>query len=293
MFRILDYVSSLNILKETSTHLTCYCPVCGDDNFKINTIGKHKGAYKCWSSNCNSREIRESLGYKDSSFRMPKIETIKFKPQEVAFNGTSLFTVSDYSPIEPSVRSYIGDYITETREYPYSSTQRVLRIDNVTNKTKYVYIQYLNHDFAWVEGSGPHFWPVYSRGLNLHQDSDTLLFVEGEKAAEFCKERGLAAITVCASNFYSKLSRNLLSLIAEYPNIKNILYVPDHDKAGYSKAKSVQNNCWIVGLGCKILPMTDIVTDVFDGMDLADCTKQQFENFKHYVRRDSAISTRS
>jgi hypothetical protein len=290
MFKILDYVSKLSISKETETHLTCLCPVCGDDNLKIRKTGQYKGAYTCWSNQCASEKIRESLGYKDSLFSVPKIQPVRIKPREVPFRGTQLLITDNYSPIEPTQKSFIGDYVTESREYPYSAHQRILRIDNTTTKTKYIYIQYLNDDFTWVSGAGTEFWPIYSRGVDFNQKADTILFVEGEKTAEFCKERGLAAITVMSGNFGDKISKNLLILKSQYP-ITNLLYVPDHDKAGYLKAKKVQESCWRVGLGCKILTMPEITSRVFEGMDLADCTETEFTIFKNNVtRRATAIS---
>lgn len=294
MFKVLDYLDKLDIIKETDTHLTCHCPVCGDDNFKIKKTGRHKGAYACWSHRCGNEEIRESLGYKDSVFSVPKLRETPPKPTKVPFRGTKLLLTEDYEPIEPSVRAYIGDYTTETREYPYAHNQRVLRIDNISTDTKYVFIQYLNDDFVWVNGSGPNFWPVYDRGINFNQPfADSLLFVEGEKTAEFVKERGIAAITLMSGNFNEKMAKNLLILKNTYANIKNIVYMPDHDKAGYTKAEKVQESCWRVGLGCRILTMPQVSDNPFDGMDLADCTEKEFTIFKNNVtgrKRTSVVS---
>lgn len=284
MFRILNYVSKLSVRKETETHLVAVCPVCGDDNLKIKKSGRHGGAYKCWSNGCPLEKIRESLGYKDSIFVVKKPQPIRIKPRPVDFTGTKLIEVKNYEPIIPSTKAFIGDYTTETREYGYSPTQRVLRIDNLGTGSKYIYIQVLNDDFTWVCGSGGRFWDTYTRGLDLpNAIGDTLLFVEGEKTAEFCKERGVAAITLMAGNFGSKISRNLLLLPN---NITNIIYVPDFDSAGKLKAKKVQEACWKVGLGCKIIPMDEVVPDPKDGYDLADCLNE-FPNFIYNVKRNT------
>jgi hypothetical protein len=61
-FNILDHIENLQIVKTTTTEYICICPICGDDNLKIN-LGRHDrhGAYKCWSNQCPSEEIRNAI----------------------------------------------------------------------------------------------------------------------------------------------------------------------------------------------------------------------------------------
>ncbi len=288
MFKILDYLSKLEIVRESSTHITCVCPVCGDDNFKIVRSGKSKNAYKCWSNYCSSKDIKDRLGVKPS--RVPSAERITpifIIPAEVPYTGTSPVLVPDYIPLKPKVKRFSGGYTMHEIVYPYSSSQRVFRVDNIENKTKQVYIQYKNDDFVWVAGTGPDSWPVYSYGLDdaLNESSfDTIVFVEGEKTAEACKQKGIAAITVMAGNFHSGLDKNLLLFSVKFPNIRNVIYVPDADNPGLIKATKVQHSCWRVGLGCKIIPMTEIIEQPFDGMDLADLNDNLFREFADVIR---------
>jgi Protein of unknown function (DUF3987) len=61
-FNILDHKDALKVVRETTTELHCICPICDDDNLKINVgrYGKH-GAYKCWSNQCPSEDIRNVI----------------------------------------------------------------------------------------------------------------------------------------------------------------------------------------------------------------------------------------
>lgn len=287
MFKILDYLQKLEIVRETPTHITSICPVCGDDNFKIVKTGKSKNAYKCWSNYCSANEIKEKLGYKPGLLEPKKTRPeLRIKPSKIPFRGKQLATVDNYPPIKVRVKSFSGGYRTEERVYPYSSTQRVLRIDNIQSKTKYVYIQYQNEDFTWISGTGENFWNPYTFGIEESLRNpffDTALFVEGEKTAEFCKERGLSAVTLMAGNFHKGLDKSILVFSLKFPNIKNIIYVPDADTPGEVKAEKLKESCWKVGLGCEIIPMSDIINDPFEGMDLADLNESLFKKFKNDI----------
>ena len=295
MFSILKYISKLSIVKETETHYTCLCPVCGDDNFKIKRTGKYRGAYKCWSNFCTSSLIKEKLGVKklpDSpSFTSPP----RIRALPVPFTGVNFVEVPDsFTPLSQKLSSYIGNYHILETIYPYSNTQRVLRIDNPKSNTKYIYIQYRQEDFSWACGAGPDSWPVYLRGLEisiLDSTKDTIFFVEGEKTAEFCKSRGLATLTLMSAGYYQQLSATLMLFKLKYPHIKNFIYIPDHDSPGYKKANSFQQCAWRNGLACKILKLSEIPNlNLFEGMDLADFSDMQFEEFKNVIRRNTSNS---
>lgn len=291
MFKIINYLPKLEIVKETSTHIIAVCPVCGDDNFKIVKKGRYQNAYKCWSNHCDGQEIRKALGIKPPKHpQVNKPKPIRITPAKVPFTGTRLVTVNDYSPIVPKLKRFSGGSKTEERVYPYSRTQRVLRIDNLNKNSKNVFIQFQRDDFVWVCGAGNNFWPTYSRGIqNSLKDTsfDTVLFVEGEKTAEFCKERGLAAITLMAGNFDEGLDKSLLLFGAKYPHIHNVIYVPDADSPGLLKADKIEKSCWRNHMGCKILPMNNFVNDPFEGMDLADLDETTFIEFSNVVTRTS------
>ena len=295
MFKILDYIDSLEVVKDTETHFTCVCPVCGDDNFKIKRTSPYKNAYRCWSNHCDNKKIQEALGFKSLLPTKKSKPLIRIKPREIPFTGSCIAEISNYQPIKVKTKRFSGGYTSEERVYQYSPSQRVLRIDNVQSKTKYIYIQYQNQDFVWVSGAGDSFWPVYSYGVEnslSKSEFDTVLMVEGEKTAEFCKERGISAITLMAGNFHNGLNKSIMLFGIKYPNIKNIIYVPDADAPGLIKAKKVQESCWRNKFGCKIVTMSKIVTDPFEGMDLADVEENTFNHFKNditaSIRRNSA-----
>lgn len=292
MFRILNHVDKLSIVRETTTHYVARCPVCGDDNLKIKKTSPHKGAYKCWSHNCTGEDMRQKLGIK-RSLLAPKNKKplVRLKPRKVPFTGTHLLEVFDYQPLQPKIKKFSAGYTTQETLYPYSETQRVLRIDNLQTKTKYVFIQYLSEDFTWISGAGTSIWPVYTHGVEhvlQENKADTVLFVEGEKTAEFVKERGLVALTLMSSGFYLQLDKTLMLFRLKYPHIRNIFFVPDFDDPGLDKATKFQLSCWRNQLACSIIPMSSIVPNPYEGMDLADLDETLFLQFKNadYFSRD-------
>jgi hypothetical protein len=296
MFKILKYLSRLKIVKESDSHYTCICPVCGDDNFKINRRGRYVGAYKCWSNLCSNTEVKDHLGYKEFAPPPPKHNYItKLKPLPVSFRGSSVVTCPNYIPIKSVITRYIGNYCTKETIYQYSNTQRVLRIDNLDTQTKYVFIQTRQEDFTWSSGMGSETWPIYKRGLeNIISDPnfDTLIVVEGEKTAEALKEKGLAAITFVGPSFHSPLNKTLLVFKSLYPHIKNFLYCPDYDEPGEKKAQRLREECWRVGLACDILGIEEIVSSPEPGMDLADVDENTIKTFIQYVTGRYSVSFR-
>ncbi len=65
-FNILNYSSSLTLLKEESSQLVCLCPVCGGHRL---TIDKKTGAYTCWTGECERRLIREKVAHREEGRR--------------------------------------------------------------------------------------------------------------------------------------------------------------------------------------------------------------------------------
>jgi len=288
MFKILNYLEKMEIVRETPTHLTCVCPVCGDDNLKIKKTSPYKHAYKCWSNYCSNEDIKKALGVRNLIPSTTKRVLPRIKPPQVTFNGKDIVVINNYQPLPKKIKKFGGGYTVEEIIYPYSQTQRVLRIDNITTKTKYIYIQYLDEDFTWLSGAGSSFWFVYDYGIGealANTQFDTVLFVEGEKTAEFCKERGLAAITVMSGNFHDSLNKTVMLFKATYPHIRNVIYVPDADEPGLKKAQHVQECCWFNNIGCKIIGMSSVVAEPFEGMDLADLDENTFRKFTDGITR--------
>jgi putative DNA primase/helicase len=57
-FDIREHLEKLTIEKEIATEYRCVCPLCQGNNL---TVAKDSGAYKCWSGDCPSVDIRNAI----------------------------------------------------------------------------------------------------------------------------------------------------------------------------------------------------------------------------------------
>jgi hypothetical protein len=249
---ILDHLGLLEVIEEKSTYIICKCPNCAADRLKISKRPQCLGAYKCWSG-CSTEEVKTAMNLgKDKNYYLSPYRKIASRSaystnlkieqaKQVNFtpNISQVIKVPEnFSKLEQTVKRFISSQKTITI-YPYSDHQRVYRLDSTSGKE--IYLQHKTHEDVWEAGTGDKDWPVYARGLDFALDGDTVLFVEGEKVAEFVKaELGLAAITV-ASHVFSKefLYRSFYLFFKKAPKKLNVLIVPDDDAPGYKKATLV------------------------------------------------------
>ncbi len=103
------------------------CPVCGGNNF---TIDATDGAYKCWSNDCASRDIREAIspwdevkgkGDRTTTRKNPKPPI----PAPIPEGSVELAKLPE--PVTHPEKRKRGHQIEI--EYPYSDTQWVLRVE--------------------------------------------------------------------------------------------------------------------------------------------------------------------
>lgn len=58
-FNILDHIDKLTLAgREKDRYL---CPVCGGNDFTVQSKGENAGAYQCWSGQCKPTDIREAV----------------------------------------------------------------------------------------------------------------------------------------------------------------------------------------------------------------------------------------
>lgn len=248
---ILDHLELLEVIEEKSTYIICKCPNCAADRLKISKRPQCLGAYKCWSG-CSTEEIKSAMNLnKTKNYYLSPYRKIASKSvystnlkieqaRQVTFkNNNQIIKVpEDYTPIEQAVKQFISSQKTITI-YPYSDHQRVYRLDSTSGKE--IYLQHKSNEDVWEAGTGNKDWPVYARGLDFGLTGDTILFVEGEKVAEFVKsELGLAAVTVASHVFSKELLYRTFYLFFKKVNKKlNVIIVPDDDTPGYKKATLV------------------------------------------------------
>lgn len=278
---ILDFKDKLIITKETKSQIVAECPVCGEDNLKISLSPKAYGAFRCWSCYSPASTIKEKLGIreknKNSPFRKKSLPSpfakqgrLNLRHSPVSFTGTKLFTSRSWKPLKTKNIQYQNGDLARVIIYPYGSSFRTRRIDNLTQSSKFVFLQYLDKQtHEWKAGTNNTIWPPYIRDCDF-QDGDTALVVEGEKTAEVCKEKGISAITLASHCFYSNTNFSFQKFLKDHSSITNFVFVPDFDESGKVKATNFQQLMWSMNKSCLILPMTTLVSKPFKGMDLAD-----------------------
>ena len=289
---LLDNLDKLNVINQTSSYIRCICPVCKGSSLKISLSNHAHGAYRCYDNYCDPKDIREAIGLIDSKnyylspFKkeisrsvyadnqlIKKIENAK---PVIALPETEFIRCDDYQPLETTTRTFVDGSKKRSSVFPYSSHQRVYRLDFVTPPDKkQIYLQYLDETGSWQVGNGSHTWQVFTHGLDLSRPGNTVLAVEGEKCAEYVKENyGIACITFAAPCYVTEyLYKVLFCFFAQNNNVRQLIYVPDHDSPGYLKAHKVQQVCNYLKKSCQIISVQEFLNlnkEPEQGADLAD-----------------------
>lgn len=302
--KILNHLDSLKIVKRSSSQIICVCPVCGDDSLKI-ALGRKRGAYKCWTTGCSSEDIKKALGIKSAlspthTFTKPKNPEVIPTISSVNFTGTKFCGLESHLSIPVKTKYELSIQRDEMvkihrRIYPYSDDQRLLRwdIEGSNFKEKRPCIQTRDQFGQWVNGVASNastLWPVYTGLSTPRSDGDTTVFVEGEKTAEYLKDRlGIFSATLSAITFNSSFQNISLALrlfFEKYPFITNVIYIPDSDDAGKVKADKLEAPMWANQRGYLIKPLESFIPKsvlltqaLQKGLDIADFDPEQFNLF--------------
>lgn len=290
---LLDHRDSLTpfIVRETSSYLEIKCPCCSG-KIKISLSNHAYGAYRCYDNHCDPKDIRKALGLLDTKnfYLSPYkqqlqqsvyadnklIQNIEVARPIVNPSVTEYIKCDNYQPLQSSTRDFIDGSKKKTTIYPYSSHQRVYRLDSYNPPDKkQIYLQYLTEDGSWQVGNGTHTWQLYTHGLDFKASGNTVMMVEGEKTAEYVKENLNISCITAAAPCYSLdyLYKIFYVFFSKNKNVVQIIYVPDHDDPGILKANKVQKVCWYLKKSCKVISVKeflDLDDEPVRGADLAD-----------------------
>lgn len=297
---LLDNLDKLTVINQTSSYIKCVCPVCLNPSLKISLSNHAYGAYRCYDNYCDPKDIRGAIGLLDTkNFHLSpykqqisrsvytdnqltkKIESAK---PVIVLPETEFIRCDDYQPIISTTRNFVNGSKKSTI-YPYSSHQRVYRLDHIEPPDKkQIYLQYLDETGAWQVGNGSHTWPVYANGLDLTHPGNTVLFTEGEKCTEYVKENyGIACVTAAAPCFQLDYLYKIFYLFfGTNKNIQQLVVVPDNDDPGKHKAEIVQKVCWYLKKPCQIIPLQQFLNlneEPPKGADLADFPVNNIKQF--------------
>jgi hypothetical protein len=222
------------------------CPVCGGHSL---TINQKSGAYKCWSNECDSKDIREAIApelFNSSNSSTYSRRKFKRKPKTPAPTpapippGNIELAQLPYSPTpEPKINR--GRLIEI--KYPYSPTQWVLRKQN-PDGFKLTLPYHTTSNGKCCCGKGDSQWQPYRWNEVLEYGvGKWVLGVEGEKDTDNSR----IALQIVTFTFQggSWGEDSLLSAANQIKDagIAGIIYYPDNDDAGAKKAEKLALAC--------------------------------------------------
>jgi putative DNA primase/helicase len=298
-FNILNYSSSLTLLKEESGQLVCLCPVCGGHRL---TIDKKTGAYTCWTGECERRLIREKVSTRKERRRSSHIIANKaFKKAKktdylsqktivpIPLPTGNLTLVKLPEPATDIPQSETPRFLPkgiplQAKEtiYRYSQTQWVSRLEwedeNCLKGREKTFRQCHQNDkgrVLWTKGDRPWLPYRFQETIVLIQSQvndnpiPCLLIGEGEKVVEALREISLAAITFQGSSWGGEIALWLQQLSRQCPQLV-IIFLADNDKTGIKKAEKVILACRQNKLPALTIPATAIQADLPESGDVAD-----------------------
>ncbi|MBD1930441.1 MULTISPECIES: phage/plasmid primase, P4 family [Cyanophyceae] len=253
----------------------------------VSLQGKHQGAYKCWTNQCDSALIRETiapLNQKQSGDRFPKvIHTPKRQPAPVpppipegGINLVKLAAPATDSPEPTRRRDRTHGEVVEIR-YDYSDHQWTIRKewhDSEKGRIKRFTPWHRDSEGVehWVKGDRP--WNPYRFDEALEAISATegevkaLLLVEGEKCVEAARGAGLAAISLQGGSWTDSA---ILSMAQSLKDLGVILvFLHDIDDTGFKKLKAVEEGCALAGLPCIAINPVKIYSDLDEKHDIVE-----------------------
>lgn len=246
------------------------CPVCGGGSLDVN---KKNGAYRCFSNECESADIRQAIAPLEEPIQPKAKRAPKKKAEPVTVNVLpSLGTLPD-NRTYPEKTQFNGGY---NIRYWYSKTQWIVRRDFV-DPTKGKDIRPWHHpDGAALAkmGKGDRPWDAYRLNEALEfAAGNWVCVVEGEKCVEAMRFIGIPAITFSGSAWTAK---DFSAAIAKLKGkVHGMLIIPDHDDAGYLKGDKLSEACASHGYPCLMLNPLDIWGNMPEKGDIADWIKAE------------------
>jgi len=279
---LINHLDKLNILKRTSSHIVCQCPVCGGDNLKISISKRAYGAYKCWSSFCSSKEIRQVLNIKSDPIFRPFVFRKDREPALSIQVPAKQFPESIQLLPSSSDTLFFERVSSQEVLYYYGTEERIKRIDLPDKKL--VFPQELVQG-VWTNQKTKEYWSLYRESSFpdcSFLDNAAIVWVEGEKTAEALCQFGVLATTASNSDWREPpLKLAMLRLAAKH--IDAVVYIPDNDAPGIKKAELVEHCASVMDVACLVVPMTHFWAEAPPAGDFADLLERNYslQDFLH------------
>ena len=278
-----DIRNHLDQLTSSSQKGRYFCPDCGGDNL---TIGQ-SGEYQCWNG-CDCKDIREAVSpaFKKGQWQGTP-QTFSRKPRKQAVTAPFNQNISCARLESPAIDAPQAQLRTDKKRgamqvttYKYSDRQWVERLQwvdssKVKGHSKAFFPCHLDSENKTICKKGilewlPYRWEEAIRAAQANH-ANALLMAEGEGCVEAYRAIGIAAITLPGSAWGGKD----LEAFANRCKAVNLTVVfhPDHDATGQSKAGKLSQACAIAGVPCLILNPLHLYPDLPEAGDIVDILK--------------------
>jgi hypothetical protein len=270
------------------------CPSCGGRRLGINP---KTGAYKCWSGDCASADIREAIRplaeflaevKDDRTFQpaiKPKATKKEYPPVPIPIGAKLLrLPAPGQSPHPEQLKDAPSRVPRNALQitYEYSPTQKVVRYEwpdatNPKGRDKTYSQFHIDPDGKkdWAKGDAR--WPAYQ----LAEVVETLktlpngqavgvLTLEGEPNVELGRSHSIAGLTVQGSNWTeSEIEAAVKELKATGKNVA-LVKLRDNDATGIKNANLVRSVCDRLQFPCVIIDPRKIYSDIPEKGDIRE-----------------------
>jgi hypothetical protein len=262
-FDIRDHLDKLEPGKGKNKYT---CPVCEGRNL---SVAPKTGAFKCWSGDCLTADIREAIrplaeflaerkGERPAQIaRKPKAKKKKHPPAPIP-HGVKLLRLPapGQSPqpeqLKDAPRRVPRNALQTT--YEYSPTQKVVRYEwpdatNPKGRDKTYSQFHIDPDGKkdWTKGDAP--WPAYRIDevvelLKTVPNGEPILILmpEGEPNVELARSISVAGLTLQGSNWSDREIQKMLETLRATGKNVSIGVIRDNDDTGIKKGQGV----WLV-----------------------------------------------
>ncbi|MFM6135943.1 MAG: hypothetical protein ACKPCP_17615, partial [Sphaerospermopsis kisseleviana] len=207
------------------------CPVCSGSSLHINPSS---GAYKCFSSECETKLIRDAVAPKSAAAAKPA--AAKLKPVARPRLKPVVAPVAMQPPKPITAGEHKGNQFQI--KYSYSKTQYVLRTEYQKDgkREKRFTPYHSDSNGVWNAKKGDQPWPLYNL-LDIEKWGGGCWIneSEGEKTADYLSSIGFVACSTTGTANEEDIKYGYQMAIDV--GITGIIYHQDNDLAGENKGK--------------------------------------------------------
>lgn len=246
-FSIFDHLHNIKDLKEVGSEYHGVCPVCGDDNFKIQKTGSKAGRYACYSTGCATEDIRNAIAPYEGNigYSAPR-KKVSTKPKTPP---TPPAPIPD-APLElgrlPENREPLSIELEpdptrnqlEAVKYKYSDTQWTVRTKWKDSSKKKGYEKVIipwhkDSEGKPHQGKGDKPWTLFGEAEAIEYGvGKVVLIAEGEKNADFLHQLGLIALSPLGADSQNEEALYDAAVRLKTKNVVAIVNLLDNDEPG-------------------------------------------------------------